>query len=314
MESTIHCAHPADAGCRSRIPDYPLLELSGARGLQRGDIISFKPPASARKLCQGTRERGVEFIKRIMGVGGDRLRESNGVVYLNGRRLSEAYVQPFARDHGHGSWRVPAGSLFVMGDNRVASCDSRDWGAVRAQNIVGRVIEVIRPTAGGSVSVGPPIVHVQVPPVAFEISGPSMEPTLRCARTDNAACTGRGDDMALLARTGSVGLRRQEVISFRITRPPCPAKQALERVIGLGGDRVTESHGTVSVNGARLDEPYVPASERDHRSGSWQVPHGSVFVMADYRSRACDSRLFGPVRLSAIQGKIVEIFRPRNPR
>ena len=123
----------------------------------RGDIIVFKYPV----------EPGTHFVKRVIGVPGDRLRMQDKFLYLNGRLADEGYAvykadgvdefrdnfpaaSPFSayprwadqmQDHVDDGWLVvPEGQYFVMGDNRDHSSDSRYWGFVPRENIVGKPV------------------------------------------------------------------------------------------------------------------------------------------------------------------------------
>jgi signal peptidase I len=70
----------------------------------------------------------------------------NGFVYINRRRLQEPYVERDRRDPDtHPPEKVPANSYWVMGDNRAQSCDSRVWGALPRQNLIGKVFAVYWP-------------------------------------------------------------------------------------------------------------------------------------------------------------------------
>jgi signal peptidase I len=67
--------------------------------------------------------------------------ERDGGVYLIGRRLDEPYVDPRLRDTRTQTWpRVPPGQYFFMGDDRAFSCDSRTWGTVPRDSLIGRVM------------------------------------------------------------------------------------------------------------------------------------------------------------------------------
>jgi signal peptidase I len=79
------------------------------------------------------------LIKRIVGLPGEKVSMRNGYVFINGTRLDEPYVGPRYRGDESGDWgRVPKHAYFVLGDNRPMSCDSRSWGVVPRDNIIGR--------------------------------------------------------------------------------------------------------------------------------------------------------------------------------
>jgi signal peptidase I len=147
METTLHCARPTD-GCEARFSDRVLANrlLYRFRDPERGEIIVFKtPPAAAR--CGGG---GTTFVKRLVGLPGERLelRTEGGLswVYINGKKLQEPYVGPDRRDaRGPETFRIPAGHYFMMGDNRTHSCDSREWGTVPRDNLIGKVFATYWP-------------------------------------------------------------------------------------------------------------------------------------------------------------------------
>ena len=129
------------------------------RDVRHGDIVVFLSPA----------EPGLYVVKRVMGVPGDRIHLRNGVVYRNGQALNEPYVDT-DRDNPADSYRnnfpavpptddpnvspnwavdlpsyiqgedlvVPPGHYFAMGDHRGVSLDSRYWGFIPKENIIGR--------------------------------------------------------------------------------------------------------------------------------------------------------------------------------
>jgi len=100
----------------------------------RGDVIVFRyPPAPEQE----------PYIKRIIGLPGDLVQITGGKVYINGGPLAEPYLG-VATNQG-GEWVVPAGSLFVMGDNRNSSSDSRAWGMVPFENVIGKALVVYWP-------------------------------------------------------------------------------------------------------------------------------------------------------------------------
>jgi signal peptidase I len=99
--------------------------------IQRGDIVVFRYPRDPAK----------SFIKRVIGVAGDRVRIADGRVYLNGKLLVEDYVPRIYRDdRSYPDVVVPADSYFVLGDHRSLSNDSRDFGPVDASYIYGKAV------------------------------------------------------------------------------------------------------------------------------------------------------------------------------
>jgi signal peptidase I len=145
MEPTLHCARPS-AGCEAHFSDRVLANrfIYHFRDPRRGEIIVFKTPGNS-PVCGTTRAHEV-FVKRLIGLPGDTVSERDGIVYINNVRLNEPYIQASRRDHNPpGSWAVPQGQYFFMGDNRAQSCDSRVWGAVPRANLIGEVFFVYWP-------------------------------------------------------------------------------------------------------------------------------------------------------------------------
>lgn len=99
--------------------------------LRPGDIIVFHPPASAHSSD--------DFIKRLVAMPGDTVEIKNHKTYVNGQPLNESYIaEPPKQDFG--PVVVPEGKLFVMGDNRNNSADSREWGFLPIENVTGRTL------------------------------------------------------------------------------------------------------------------------------------------------------------------------------
>jgi signal peptidase I len=141
MEPTLHCARPAQ-GCESRFSDRVLANrfIFRFRDPRRGEVVVFETPQQARAECGA----GGTFVKRIIGLPGEtvqiRLRGGAAFVYIDGRPLREPYIERDRRDIGpEKRFRVPPGHYFVMGDNRTQSCDSRAWGSVPEENLIGKV-------------------------------------------------------------------------------------------------------------------------------------------------------------------------------
>lgn len=99
--------------------------------IHRGDIVVFWYPRDTSK----------SFIKRVIGVPGDRIVISRGHVLRNGQPLKEPYVLPEYFDYeSYPSVIVPPGHYYVLGDHRSSSNDSRNWGQVPETNIFGKAI------------------------------------------------------------------------------------------------------------------------------------------------------------------------------
>jgi signal peptidase I len=144
-------------GLRMPVGHWRFLDLGEPR---RGDVMVFRYPVDPSK----------DFIKRVIGMPGDRIAYRNKIVYVNGeplpRRPHNVYTVPgvpggvverhieHIGDSGHhvlvnsaapardGEWQVPEGHYFVMGDNRDGSDDSRRWGMVEERHLVGRAFLV----------------------------------------------------------------------------------------------------------------------------------------------------------------------------
>ena len=104
-------------------------------------------------------------------------------------------------------------------------------------------------------------------------------------------------------------IQRGEVVVFYY--PHDHTKSYIKRVIALPGDTLSVDHGTVSVNGVALKEPYVPERYQDDRSLPEQIiPVGEYFVMGDHRSISSDSRDFGPVPRDLVYGRAAFVYWP----
>ena len=145
MEPTLHCASPAP-GCLARFSDRVLANrfIYRFRDPERGEIVVFKTPPAAASCLQGG-GAGQTFVKRLVGLPGDRLVQRNGVLRVNGQPYEESYIEPQRRGGRDFSAVVPGGHYFMMGDNRMQSCDSREWGAVPRDNLIGPVFAVYWP-------------------------------------------------------------------------------------------------------------------------------------------------------------------------
>lgn len=99
--------------------------------ISRGDVVVFKFPRDTRK----------SYIKRVIGVPGDKVRIDHGQVYVNDQPLAEPYVaQEYFDRRSYQEMVVPQGSYFVLGDHRNRSSDSREFGAVDVGLISGKAV------------------------------------------------------------------------------------------------------------------------------------------------------------------------------
>jgi len=133
-----------------------------------GDIVVFHPPKGAdnpsapqcgvaseglgsSRACSTPLPQASDqtFIKRVVGIGGDRIQIRDGHVIRNGRREADAFIRPCGADGQGctfaGTITVPDGSFFMMGDNRGESDDSRFWGPVPKKWIIGTAIATYWP-------------------------------------------------------------------------------------------------------------------------------------------------------------------------
>ncbi len=101
---------------------------------ERGDVIVFHAP----------RDTGKDYIKRVIGLPGDTINVDGTNVSVDGIQLNEPYISQKWNPKGD-KWTVPPNQYFVLGDNRLVSDDSRDWGYVPKDFIVGKAIMVYWP-------------------------------------------------------------------------------------------------------------------------------------------------------------------------
>lgn len=145
MEPTVHCPRPGP-DCLGDDADRVLVSrvLYEITDPERGDIVAYEIPGRGAALCGG--EPDSTYLHRIVGLPGERVRVRAGVVFVNGRRLTESYVRRARLGGRSMSGRViPAGRFLVLGDNRKASCDSRVWGFLDRDRIVGPKIATYWP-------------------------------------------------------------------------------------------------------------------------------------------------------------------------
>jgi signal peptidase I len=144
MEPTLHCARPG-VGCTGRLNDRVLVAkiVYRFRDPTRGEIAVFHAPALARKRCA----EGGTYLKRVIGLPGETVSVRSGVYYVDGRKLDEPYLSPADRDYAATrTWpKLGRDEYFVMGDNRLDSCDSRTWGPVPRSAFIGPLVATYWP-------------------------------------------------------------------------------------------------------------------------------------------------------------------------
>lgn len=102
--------------------------------VERGDVVAFRHDAPNPET----------YIKRVVGLPGERVEIRDGVVRIDGRVLPEPYVR-FPDRRSAPALTVPAGAYYVLGDNRAESDDSRNWGPLRRSDVVGKALVGIWP-------------------------------------------------------------------------------------------------------------------------------------------------------------------------
>jgi signal peptidase I len=127
---------------------------------ERGDVIVFHPPTGVDTFNCGIRSQpedghpcarptpglvlGTTFIKRVVGLPGEQLFIRNNRAYVNGRALNEPYIKPGTPCENFCNLpkpiRIPQDHYFTLGDNRGESADSRGWGPVPRDALIGKVV------------------------------------------------------------------------------------------------------------------------------------------------------------------------------
>jgi signal peptidase I len=141
MEPTLH-------GCATCNDDRVLVDKLSYRSgdVSTRDIVVFHRPSSWQVTDN-------VLVKRVIGLAGDRINIKAGFVYVNGLRMDEPYVnrkcgpQPTQPESLSLPYTVPKGDVFVMGDNRCFSDDSRQNGPVPTSDIIGRAFMIIWPVS-----------------------------------------------------------------------------------------------------------------------------------------------------------------------
>ena len=142
MEPTLHCAAPG-VGCQAGASDRVLANrfIYRFRDPERGDIVVFETPEEAVERCGA----GGTFVKRLIGLPGDTIAQRSGSLRVNGAPLEESYVNGGPAGPDFPERTLGADEYFMMGDNRGQSCDSRQWGPVSREDLIGPVFAVYWP-------------------------------------------------------------------------------------------------------------------------------------------------------------------------
>ena len=125
----------------ARMPFTKEFRLPGIGDLKRGDIIVFKYPEDPKK----------DYIKRLIAFAGETVEIKNGDIFINGKLIDEDPINQFyyynRGEYGKigNATTVPDNHVFVLGDNSGSSADSRYWGFVPDENIVGRADVIFWP-------------------------------------------------------------------------------------------------------------------------------------------------------------------------
>jgi signal peptidase I len=106
-----------------------------------GQIIVFRTPQRAKTMCATS---DGDLVKRVVATGGELIWSKDNTVYVNNKAQKESYLPPHTQLGAPIRYqRVPKGDVFVLGDNRAISCDSRVWGPLPGKDIVGTVVAIV---------------------------------------------------------------------------------------------------------------------------------------------------------------------------
>jgi signal peptidase I len=117
-----------------------VINRSGVGTPYRGEVVFVNSHVDQFSTGNGL------WIKRIVGLPGEQISADNGVVTINGRRLSETYLAPGTVTSSLTPTTIPAGGYYLLGDNRGSSEDSRSFGVVARKDLEGSSHRIVRPS------------------------------------------------------------------------------------------------------------------------------------------------------------------------
>ncbi|GID96357.1 signal peptidase I [Amorphoplanes digitatis] len=196
---------------------------------------------------------------------------------------SEAVLAEF--DQTTGRWE---GLRWAVGGLRAVWYERRARTAVRIPRLV---------LAAAVVGLAAAFVLNQFALSARYMASGSMEPTVPVA----------GRFLLDKASFRVTGIERGDIVEFAL--PEEPGRHGVKRVIGLPGDTVACRDGVVELDGTPLDEPYLDGGAGTYDCGApVVVPPGELFVLGDHREVSRDSRHWGPIPRSAVEGRLLTTF------
>jgi len=107
-----------------------VLYLNKIAKIKKGDIVVFKKP--------GTSDNPRTLVKRVIATAGDKIEIKNNIVYLNGKAIQEDYINEGMNTNDMGEITISENCIFCMGDNRDRSSDSRAFGEIPLENVIGK--------------------------------------------------------------------------------------------------------------------------------------------------------------------------------
>lgn len=271
---------------------------------------------------------GQALFKRIVAVGGQKVELRDGEVLVDGAVLVEPYVneqgvtnplvqgviQGCAEESTPELCVVPSGFVFVLGDNRGASTDSRRFGPVANETVTGIVTGVIR--GDRSETNGEWILRN---------AGIGMEPT---AKHDDFLVADVFHDGILVQNPPPETFALADLVVFN--RPedvPSDGLFLFKRIVATGGQTIELLDGAVWVDGERVNEPYLEQQDRTFpllttpgasipgclegaAADVCTVPPGFSFVLGDNREGSTDSRRYGPIPSDSIVAIVTDVLPP----